>query len=324
MTLPELHLADWRPTKDTLHLYCQILGKVRLATTSPRNHWWNVPLYVNVRGLTTRRLHHEGTAFEIVLDFLDDALVVQSGDGRTDSFSLVGGLPVADFDACLHDALQNLGVDVAILEKPFGVPMKTPFREDTEHASWDHDAVHASGASSTGRTPSSRSSAAGSTARRALCTSSGTASTSPLRASRDGRAETRAQTRHAGGLLARGHLVRLLARDDNVPRRRLLLLHRARARGSARAAARRRRVDAHRQRRRRSPSSRTRRFDRPRIPGAPCSRSARAPTRPGPASPGGTRSPSPLAPAPLRGAAGAPGDRCRTVRPPGRQLARAD
>ena len=44
--LPELHLADWRPTKDTLHLYCQILGKVRLATTSPRNHWWNVPLYV--------------------------------------------------------------------------------------------------------------------------------------------------------------------------------------------------------------------------------------------------------------------------------------
>ena len=57
MTLPELHLADWRPTKDTLHLYCQIVGKVRLATTPPRNQWWNVPLYVDVRGLTTRRLH---------------------------------------------------------------------------------------------------------------------------------------------------------------------------------------------------------------------------------------------------------------------------
>ena len=50
--LPELHLADWRPTKDTLHLYAQILGKIRLATTAPRNHWWNVPLYVDVRGLT--------------------------------------------------------------------------------------------------------------------------------------------------------------------------------------------------------------------------------------------------------------------------------
>ena len=141
MTLPELHLADWRPTKDTLHLYCQILGKVRLASTTPRNHWWNAPLYVDVRGLTTRRLHHEGTEFEIVLDFLDDALVVQTGDGRTHSFSVAGGLPVAGFDACLHDALRQLGVDVAIQEKPFGVPMKSPFREDTEHASWDHDAV---------------------------------------------------------------------------------------------------------------------------------------------------------------------------------------
>ena len=67
LDLPELHLSDWRPTKDTLHLYCQILGKVRLATTSPRNHWWNVPLYVDVRGLTTRRLHHEGTTFELEL-----------------------------------------------------------------------------------------------------------------------------------------------------------------------------------------------------------------------------------------------------------------
>ena len=92
MTLPELHLADWRPTKDTLHLYCQILGKVRLATTTPRNHWWNAPLYVDVRGLTTRRLHHEGTEFEIVLDFHDDALVVQAGDGRT-RFVLARGRP---------------------------------------------------------------------------------------------------------------------------------------------------------------------------------------------------------------------------------------
>ena len=82
MNLPELHLADWRPTKDTLHLYCQILGKVRLATTKPRNHWWNAPLYVDVRGLTTRRLHQGETEFEIALDFVDDALVVQTGDGR--------------------------------------------------------------------------------------------------------------------------------------------------------------------------------------------------------------------------------------------------
>jgi hypothetical protein len=70
MTLPELHLADWRATKDTLHLYAQIVGKIRLAATAPRNHWSNVPLYVDVRGLTTRRLHHRGTTFEIRLELL--------------------------------------------------------------------------------------------------------------------------------------------------------------------------------------------------------------------------------------------------------------
>jgi len=77
MTLPELHLADWRPTKDTLHLYCQIVGKVRLATTPPRNHWWNAPLYVDVRGLTTRRLHHNEITFQIDFDFVDHLLRVR-------------------------------------------------------------------------------------------------------------------------------------------------------------------------------------------------------------------------------------------------------
>lgn len=141
MTLPELTLASWRPTKDTVHLYCQILGKIRLATTAPRNHWWNAPLYVDVRGLTTRRLHNEGGTFEILLDFVDDALTVRTRDGRAESFSLAGGMPVAAFDSQLHDVLRDLGVDVEIQEKPFGVPMKTPFPEDTEHASWDHEAV---------------------------------------------------------------------------------------------------------------------------------------------------------------------------------------
>jgi len=141
MTLPELHLADWRATKDTLHLYTQILGKIRLATTPPRNHWWNVPLYVDVRGLTTRRLHHRDTTFEITLDFLDHALVIRTGDGRTRSFELGTGLPVAEFDARLHASLAGLGLDIAIQQRPFGVPMTTPFPQDHEHASWDRDAV---------------------------------------------------------------------------------------------------------------------------------------------------------------------------------------
>lgn len=77
-SLPELHLNSWRATKDTLHLYCQILGKIKLATTAPRNHWWNAALYVDARGLTTRRLHRGRTTFEIVIDVVDDVLIVRT------------------------------------------------------------------------------------------------------------------------------------------------------------------------------------------------------------------------------------------------------
>jgi hypothetical protein len=141
MTLPELHLVDWRATKDTLHLYSQILGKIRLATTAPRNHWWNVPLYVDVRGLTTRRLHHRGMTFDITIDFIDHAVVVRTADGRTKSFRLGSGVPVGDFDARIHAILGELGIDVEIREEPFGVPMTTPFAQDLAHASWDREAI---------------------------------------------------------------------------------------------------------------------------------------------------------------------------------------
>src|SRR5919107_6312486 len=141
LMLPKLHLADWRATKDTLHLYCQIVGKIRMVTVPPRNHWWHVTLYVDTRGLTTRRMHHRGTTFEIAFDFVDHALVVATADGRTESFALRDGLSVSDFDRRLHGTLADLGIDLEIREEPFGVPMTTPFREDSEHASWDRDAV---------------------------------------------------------------------------------------------------------------------------------------------------------------------------------------
>jgi hypothetical protein len=140
--LPELHLADWRATKDTLHRYGQIVGKVRMATTAPKNHWWNVPLYVDVRGLTTRRMHHRGVTFQIRLDFVDHEMVVETADGRMASWTLGDGLSVAAFDARLHQALTTLGIDVAILEEPFGLgDDHTPFAQDTEHAAWDQAAV---------------------------------------------------------------------------------------------------------------------------------------------------------------------------------------
>lgn len=142
MTLPELPLEAWEPTKDTLHLWAQIVGKVRMATSAPRNHWWHVPLYVDVRGLTTRRLHAQNDrVFEIAFDFVDHRLVVQTNLGETESFALVDGLSVSAFDEQLHAMLRGLGIDVAIRELPFGVPTTTPFPADREHASYDADAV---------------------------------------------------------------------------------------------------------------------------------------------------------------------------------------
>jgi hypothetical protein len=139
--LPPLSYPDWEPTKQTLHLWAQIVGKIRLASTPPRNHWWNAPLYVDVRGLTTRRMHSaDGTTFQIDFDFVDHRLVVKTG-GESESFELADGLSVAAFDEQLHALLGGLGVDVPIKETPFGVPMTTPFPDDREHATYDPDAV---------------------------------------------------------------------------------------------------------------------------------------------------------------------------------------
>jgi hypothetical protein len=138
-SLPPLPYPDWEPTKETLHLWVQIVGKVKMASSPPKNHWWHVPLYVDVRGLTTRVLHSaDGTPFEIRFDFVEHRLVVETA-AAIHAFELVDGLSVADFDAKLHEALGKL--DVKILEKPFGVPMTTPFPEDREHATYDPDPV---------------------------------------------------------------------------------------------------------------------------------------------------------------------------------------
>ncbi|MEW6582933.1 MAG: DUF5996 family protein [Actinomycetota bacterium] len=139
--LPALPLEAWEPTKVTLHLYAQIVGKVRLATAAPRNHWWHVPLYVDVTGLTTRRLHHRGVTFQVDFDLLDHALRVRCADGRGESFPLHDGLSVAAFDRELHAALGRLGIDVALVEHPFGVPMTTPFPADEEHSAYDPEYV---------------------------------------------------------------------------------------------------------------------------------------------------------------------------------------
>jgi hypothetical protein len=137
-------LAEWADTKQTLHLWAQIVGKVRMASSPPRNHWWHVPLYVSVRGFTTRRLHAaDGVGFEIEFDFLEHQLVVKTDRGATTSFPLHDGLSVAEFDVELHATLAGLGVDVPIREVPYGVPVTTPFPADRDHARYDPEIAQA-------------------------------------------------------------------------------------------------------------------------------------------------------------------------------------
>jgi hypothetical protein len=138
--LPPLPLEQWEATKDTLHLWAQILGKTRLALMPMRNHWWNATLYPSARGLTTRRMPVEVHNLEIEIDLVDHRVWARTTEADA-TFTLHDGLSVAEFRRQLGDLLDGLGVRVDIRGEPYGVPMKTPFAADYEHASYDTDAV---------------------------------------------------------------------------------------------------------------------------------------------------------------------------------------
>ncbi len=138
---PEIPLDAWRPTKITLHLYAQIVGKIRLAMHPRINHWWHVTLYVSPRGLTTRTIPFDGGSFEIEFDFIDHALVIRTSSGRQEDFALFDGLTVADFYTSLFSNLAKLGIDPKIKAIPYEVPSKTPFAEDIENHSYDKEYV---------------------------------------------------------------------------------------------------------------------------------------------------------------------------------------
>jgi hypothetical protein len=138
--LPALPLEDWEPTKDTLHLWAQIIGKVRLALMPMRNHWWNVTLYPSTRGLRTGRMPVAADNLEIELDLVDHRLAART-TGSEAGFELHDELSVADFHSRLTDTLSALDVHVDIRAEPFGVPTTTPFPADRDHASYDAAAV---------------------------------------------------------------------------------------------------------------------------------------------------------------------------------------
>ncbi|MCJ8164569.1 DUF5996 family protein [Pontibacter sp. E15-1] len=133
-TFPALPLEAWEPTKETLHLYLQIIGKIRLKLMPRRNHWWNVTLYVTSRGLSTGPMPYKKTTIEIDFDFIEHQLKLCSSSGDTQCIPLQDGLSVAIFYTKVMEALATLGVHVKILAKPYDLKTETPFAQDNEHA----------------------------------------------------------------------------------------------------------------------------------------------------------------------------------------------
>jgi hypothetical protein len=137
---PELPLPAWRDASATLQLWTQIVGKIRLALTPWLNHSWHVTLYVTPRGLSTSSIPEGPRNFEIEFDFIDHLLKISTSDGASRQFTLAGH-SVASFYAAVMAALSELGIRVAIDEIPNELPDPIRFSEDTQHASYDRDAV---------------------------------------------------------------------------------------------------------------------------------------------------------------------------------------
>lgn len=138
---PSLRVEDWTETRDTLHMWTQIVGKIRLAHAPLVNHWWQVTLYVSPRGLTTSAIPYGTGAFDVEFDFVDHQLVVRSSGGQRQTVALEAK-PTADFYAQTMAALDTLGIDAPIQARPNEVEPAIPFAEDHEHASYDPGAAH--------------------------------------------------------------------------------------------------------------------------------------------------------------------------------------
>ena len=137
---PALPLDSWRETCATLHMWTQIVGKVRMRLTPLVNHWWNVPLYVTPRGLTTSNIPYGRRSIEIRFDFLAGRLVLECSDGLVRELPL-RPMTVADFYRDFMEMLRSAGVEVSIWRMPVEIPDPIPFDEDRMHAAYDAERV---------------------------------------------------------------------------------------------------------------------------------------------------------------------------------------
>jgi len=133
---PDLPLEAWSETCDTLQLWTQIAGKVRVALTPLINHWWNATMVVTARGLAAPAMPYAGGTFDIIFDFANHRLVIETSDCRTESFALAP-MSVADFYAEFMRRLRRLGIDVQIWTMPSEIENAVPFDQDRKHAQYD-------------------------------------------------------------------------------------------------------------------------------------------------------------------------------------------
>lgn len=138
---PRLPVDEWPDTRDTLHMWTQIVGKVRLSQAPLVNHWWQVPLYVSPRGLTTSTIPYGSGAFDMEFDFVDHQLLIRGDSGDVRRVRLEPKSVARFHDETLR-ALADIGIETRIQAHPNEVEPAIPFAEDDEHASYDASAAH--------------------------------------------------------------------------------------------------------------------------------------------------------------------------------------
>ncbi len=138
---PSLPLESWQDTYATLHMWLQIIGKIRLKLSPPVNHWWHCALYVSPCGLTTSAMPYDQRLVEIEFDFINHQLHISTSDGLKQSLALAPKT-VADFYQEVMQMLHSMNIDVDINTKPQEVPTPIPFETDTAHSSYDPESAH--------------------------------------------------------------------------------------------------------------------------------------------------------------------------------------
>jgi hypothetical protein len=138
---PALPLSQWKDTYATLHMWTQIVGKVRLALSPPINHWWGTAFYVTARGLTTSAIPYEQGLFEVHFDFVAHELEIETSLGESRTFRL-SPRTVAEFYAQFIDALHSVGIHPKVWTMPVEVPRPVRFDLDKEHKTYDPEFAH--------------------------------------------------------------------------------------------------------------------------------------------------------------------------------------